>query len=235
MGRYMELQRDGSVVVMTLTRGDEANTFRRDVLEEYLETFDEIENTEGNLALLITSNSPKYWCTGIDLEWLSTQPKEYFLEFASLMDRVFLRAALLNLPTVGCLTGHTFAGGAILASALDFRFMREDRGWFCFPEVDIKIPFSLLMQEIVEMLPNPHAVKELILTGRRIGGREAAELRIVDGAYPPEELFEKSLEYAHMLSQKDRKTYTQIKHTWRRSILRLKKAVLEGTVSFHEI
>lgn len=235
MGRYMELQREGSVIVMTLTRGEEANTFRQDVLEEYLETFDEIERMEGNLALLITSNSQKYWCTGIDLEWLSGQPKEYFLEFASLMDKVFLRAALLNLPTVGCLTGHTFAGGAILASALDFRFMREDRGWFCFPEVDIKIPFSLLMQEIVEMLPNPHAVKELILTGRRIGGREAAELRIVDGAYSADELFDKSLEYAHMLSGKDRETYTRIKHTWRRSILRLKKAVLEGTRSFHEI
>ncbi len=228
MGSFMHLERDGSVFILTLTNGDNANTFTEDVLREYLEVFDEIEASSGNCALVITSNSPKYWCTGINLDWLKQQPREYFLEFASLMDRVYLKAALLNLPTVGCLTGHTFAGGAILAASLDFRFMREDRGWFCFPEVDIQIPFSMLMQEVVEMLPNPHAVKELILTGKRIGGREAAELKIVDGAYPIDELFDRAFEYAEMLAQKDRKTYTRIKHTWRRSILRLKEAVLKG-------
>ncbi len=228
MGSYMDLRKEGSVLVLTLTNGDEANTFTEEVLKEYLEVFDEIEATPGNASLVITSNSPKYWCTGINLDWLKEKPKEYFLEFASLMDKVYLKATLLNLPTVGCLTGHTFAGGAILAAALDFRFMREDRGWFCFPEVDLQIPFSMLMQEIVEMLPNPHAVRELILTGKRIGGHEAAELKIVDGAYPPDELFEKTMEFARMLAEKDRGTYTRIKHTWRRNILRLKDAVLKG-------
>ena len=50
---------------------------------------------------------------------------------------------------------HAYAGGALIASACDFRTMRADRGRFCFPEVDIKIPFTPIMTEIVRLLPNP--------------------------------------------------------------------------------
>ena len=224
----MELTKDGSVFVLTLTNGHGANTFTKDVLEEYLEVFDRIEATKENASLVITSNSSKFWCTGINLDWLREQPREYFMEFAKLMDRVYFRAALLNLPTIGCLTGHTFAGGAILSAALDFRFMREDRGWFCLPEVDIRIPFTLLMQEVVETLPNRRAVKDLILTGARIGGKEAADLGIVDGAFSEAELFPKTMDFARKMAEKDRETYTKIKHNWRRRIAALRDVVMGG-------
>ncbi len=222
---FMDLSKDGSVFVLTLTDGENGNTFTDEVLTTYLEVFDRIEATTENAALVITSNSPKFWCTGINLDWLRGRPREYFIEFATLMDRVYIRAALLNLPTIGCLTGHTFAGGAILASALDFRLMREDRGWFCFPEVDLKIPFTLVMQEVIEMLPNHGALKELILTGRRMGGREAAARGIVDDAVSEAELFPRAMEQARLLAQKDRDTYTKIKRNWRRRIVALRDAV----------
>ncbi len=223
--KFMELSKDGSVFILTLTNGENGNTFTEEVLLEYLEVFDQIESTKENASLVITSNSSKFWCTGIDLEWLSKQPKGYIAEFAKLMDRLYLRASLLNLPTIGCLTGHTFAGGAILASALDFRFMREDRGWFCFPEVDIKIPFTLVMQEVIETLPGRKALRDLILTGYRMGGREAWQRDIVDGAFSESELFPKTMEFAKMMAEKDRETYTKIKHNFRRNIVALKKVV----------
>ncbi len=207
----MELTKEGPVFVLTLTNGAQANTLTAEVVSEYHRVLDELEACDGNASLVVTSSDAKYWCNGIDLDWIVTQPPDYFPRFAELLDDLYLRFALLNLPTVACLTGHTYAGGALLAATFDFRLMREDRGFFCLPEVDIKIPFSKVMHEILRLFPDQYGLGELLLTGRRIGGAEAARMRIVCGAYPADELFDKALEMATMLAGKDRATYGSIK------------------------
>jgi len=214
----LDLTKEGSVYIVTMTDLEHSNTFTAKVFEQHHDVLNEIGASTDNCAVLLTSNDSKSWSQGINLEWLQAQPKGYDPQFKALMDAFLLRWALLDCPTVGCLNGHTFAGGAILASALDFRIMREDRGWFCFSEVDVKVPLTHTMHEVVDLLPNPRALKDLLLTGKKIGGREAAELGIVDRAYPQETLFEKSMELAQMLAGKDRSTYGTIKRRMRRRL-----------------
>lgn len=221
----MELEKKGDVYVLSLTNGEKANTFTEDVINEYNSVLDELELLPGNAALLITSTDPKFWANGIDLEWMKTRPANYFLHFATLLDRLFLRFALLNMPTVGCLTGHTYGGAAILAATFDFRVMRADRGFFCYPGIDIKISFTPIVQQIIKLLPDQQAVTELVLTGRRVGGEEALKMKIVSAIYPEETLFPKALELAQFLSQKDRKTYTKLKRGMRSDLLCLQQTL----------
>ena len=77
---------------------------------------------------------------GLDIDWISSKNKFEFKNILSNIEEIFIRWALLGIPTVGCLTGHCIAGGAVFASVMDFRIMRTDRGWFAFNEIDIKIP-----------------------------------------------------------------------------------------------
>ena len=219
----MELKKEGSVYILSLVNGAKANTFTEDIISEYHAVLDELEASDGNAALLITSTDSKFWSNGIDLEWLITKPANYFVQFAFLLDRLYLRFALLNMPTVGCLTGHTYAGAAVLATTLDFRLMRADRGFFCLPEIDIKIPFSPIMQQVLKLLPDHQALTELVLTGKRVGGEEAMKMKIVSGAYPEGELFPKSMELAKFLAQKDRKTYTKLKRDMRCNLVALQQ------------
>lgn len=217
----MELSQDGSLYILTLTNGKNANTLTADVVAEYNVVLDELEAKEGSMALLVTSSDDKFFCNGINLDWIVTQPPTYFLQFASLLDRLYLRFALADFPVVGCLTGHTYAGGALLAATFDFRFMREDKGFFCLPEVDIRIPFSPIMHEILRLFPDGQALGELLLTGRRIGGKEAQKMQIVHQAYPQDELWNKTVELARFLAAKDRKTYASIKRGFRRHLTTL--------------
>jgi enoyl-CoA hydratase/carnithine racemase len=129
----MELTKEGAVYVLTLTNGAGANTLTEDVVNEYHEILDVLEASTDNGAFILTSNDSKIWCNGVNLEWILKQPHDYFPKFVQILDELFLRFALLNMPAVGCLTGHTYAGGAVLATTLDFRLMREDKGFFCFP------------------------------------------------------------------------------------------------------
>jgi len=215
----MELTRDGDVHVLTLTNGTQENRFTEDVINEYEAALDALEAYEGNTALVITSNDPKFWSNGINLQWFMTQPPDYYPGFGRMLDKMFMRFALLNMPTLGCLTGHAYAGGALLAATLDFRFMRSDRGFFCYPEVDIRIPFTPIMHQVLDLLPDRLALTELLLTGRRISGIEAQAKQIVLAAYPAEELWGKAMEMARMLAIKDRRTYTTIKHNMRQALV----------------
>ena len=219
----MELKKEGAVFVLSLTNGAKANTITDDVIAEYAAVLDELETAPGNAALVITSTDPKYWSNGIDREWLITKPPGYLTQLASSLDRLYLRMALLNMPTVGCLNGHTYAAAAILAATFDFRLMRADRGYFCFPEVDIHIPFTPVIHRIVDSLADRPVITELVLTGKRIGGEEALKMKVVSAIYPEETLLPKAMEMAEFLSRKDRKMYTKLKRNMRLNLVRLQQ------------
>jgi Delta3-Delta2-enoyl-CoA isomerase len=77
------------------------------------------------------------------------------------------------------MNGHAFGGGAILACACDFRFMKSDRGFFCFPEIDISIPFLPGMLAIIEKSIPYYKMEELVFTGKRTGATELAAHHVV--------------------------------------------------------
>ena len=140
------------------------------------------------------------------------------------LEEVFGRWALIPLPTVACINGHCMAGGAILASAMDFRIMRADRGWFAFTEIDVRIPLSPILYMIADLLPNKQSLKNLLLTGRRIGGIDAEKLGIVDESHLNEKLTPRAIEIAEELASKDFRTYITMKQLLKQNLYqKLKK------------
>lgn len=220
---FMQLEKRGAVYVLTLTNGDRDNTFNPEVLQEYHRVLDRIEDHPDNAALLITSSHAKTFCNGIDLPWLLTQTPEGFREFVTELENVLLRIALLNLPVIAAINGNCYAGGAILASACDFRFMREDRGRFCFSEVNIKIPFTQVMVDIIQLLPDAQSLRDLALTGKAVGGIEAYKMKVADRIYGEAVLFSEALAFAESMAEKHRATYATIKHSFRPRLVKTAK------------
>ncbi|OUS23593.1 hypothetical protein A9Q99_26445 [Gammaproteobacteria bacterium 45_16_T64] len=216
----MDLRLEGNVHILTLTNSENDNTFTLDVLNEYLAALDEVESYKGNTALVVTCEHEKTWSNGINLPWMTSQSADDVKIFVNTLEEVFYRVAMLNAPTIACINGNCYAGGAILASAFDFKIMRSDRGRFCYPEVNIKIPFTELMIDIIDLIPNKHALKHLALTGIAKTGAECLEDQIVDALYPMNELQAATLAYATELATKDRGTYTTIKRSMRKNIAR---------------
>ncbi|MFC4160501.1 enoyl-CoA hydratase/isomerase family protein [Chitinimonas lacunae] len=217
----IQLDRDGAVWTLTLANGE--NRLDDEVLTQWHAALDTVVAEPGNGALVITSADPKFWSNGIDLKFIESSGGIPFLmqEFVPRVDRLLRRLALFELPTVAALGGHTYAGGALLASACDFRVMRSDRGWFCFPEIDLKLPLTETMVEVIRLLPNPQLGWEMAMTGRPVGGDEAARLGLVDEAVAGEEVLAAALVRARELAKKDRQTYATIKRRWRRDMAAL--------------
>lgn len=214
----MNLELKDGVHVLTLTNGENENAFTIDVLNEYLAAFKEVEAYKGNTALLVTSDDPKTFTNGIDLKWYmgGIATAEEREAFPDTIDKVLVQLSTLNCPTVVCINGNAYAGGALLASCGDFRVMRSDRGRFCFPEVNINIPFRPKMHTLLDLFPNQQIIKEMTLLGTPKTGEECLAAGLVDYLYPQESLQEEAFKLAKTLKTKNRNTYTTIKHGLRR-------------------
>jgi enoyl-CoA hydratase/carnithine racemase len=202
-----KLDRDGDVYVLNL--GDTENRFHPDWLAEVGLLLDEVAAAEGPRALVTTSTG-KFYSNGLDLDWLQANTDQAGAYVGS-VHALFARVLTLPVPTVAALGGHVFAAGAMFSLAHDFRVMRADRGFFCLPEVDIHIPFTPGMAALIQGRLHPQVAHEVMTTGRRYGGQDAADALIVDRAVAEDEVLSTALEIARPLAAKAGPTLAAIK------------------------
>ena len=195
----------GHVATLTMKNGE--NRHNPLFAKEMLSALDTIKSNEDCKALVITSNDEKCFSLGIDTDWLMPATKagrtEEIKQFMYDMDEVFKTLLLFPLPVIAAINGHAFGNGAILACACDFRFMRSDKGFFCFPEVDLSIPFLPGMIEFVKKAIPYYRFNEMKLSGRRVSGKELENDHVVENAYETDEaLMEGALNYAKSFDKK---------------------------------
>jgi enoyl-CoA hydratase/carnithine racemase len=204
-----ELTQQDAVHVLDL--GDNENRFSADWLKNVHALLDTVaEGTEP--AVLVTTGTGKFYSNGLDLEWLlahGDQAQQYIND----VQELFARVLTLPVPTVAAVNGHAFGAGAMLAMAHDFRVMRADRGYFCFPEADINIPFTPGMAALIQGKLTPAAAVASMTTGRRFGGPAARELGLVDDVATEAELLGHASGLVRELAGKDRGTLGAIKAT----------------------
>ncbi|RBY89882.1 enoyl-CoA hydratase-related protein [Blastococcus sp. TF02A-26] len=172
------LERSGDVFVLDL--GDTENRFSPDWLAAVGAALDEVESADGPRALVTTATG-KFFSNGLDLDWLGAHPDRHEGYVAD-VHGLFARVLALPLITVAALQGHTFAAGAMLSLAHDFRVMRADRGFWCLPEADIGIPFTRGMSALIQARLAPQTAHEAMTTARRYGGEDARAAGIVGSA-----------------------------------------------------
>jgi enoyl-CoA hydratase/carnithine racemase len=198
---------EGDVRVIDL--GDGENRLDRDALGSLHRLLDEVEAAPAPRAL-VTTASGKFWCNGFDTGWMSQHPDEVDALFDDLR-ALMARLMLLPVPSVAAVQGHAFAAGAMLAFAHDFRVMREDRGYFCLPEIDLKRALSAPSVAVVRAKVSPSLLPELLIAARRYSGPDALAAGIVHAVAPGDGVRAAAIELAGSLAAKDPATLGVLK------------------------
>ncbi|HQC45896.1 MAG TPA: enoyl-CoA hydratase/isomerase family protein [Myxococcota bacterium] len=181
----IDWERHESVAVVCWNDGE--NRHNPDTIRLFLNILDDIEDSPEVRAVVIASKDQKNWSQGIDLDWISAAMADKtrhdeVREFLHSLNRVYARLLTYPMPVIAAINGHAFGNGAILACACDFRFMRSDRGFFCFPEVDIGIPFFPGMMAVMGKAIPGWQLNQMTLTGRRVTGSELEASHVVEKA-----------------------------------------------------
>jgi Delta3-Delta2-enoyl-CoA isomerase len=202
-----ELGRAGDVHLLDLGGGE--NRLDRDAVRHLHHLLDEVESSPPPRALA-TVASGKFWCNGFDQDWMAAHPDQIDQLLQDFRD-LLARLVTFPVPTVAGLQGHAFAAGAMLALAHDFRVVREDRGYFCLPEIDLRRALSPASIALVQAKVPPPVVPELLIAGRRYGGADAVHAGLASGAAPADDLRARAVELAASLADKDPPTLAAVK------------------------
>ncbi|SPM39819.1 Enoyl-CoA hydratase/carnithine racemase [Mycobacterium numidiamassiliense] len=201
----------GTIAVLEL--GTDENRFS----PEWLETIDtHLDAAETEAQALVTTGVGKFYSYGLDLDWLgaNTDRGEWYV---GTVQKLFARILAFPLPTLAAVNGHAFGAGAMLAIAHDYRIMRSDRGYFCFPEVDIPIPFTPGMAALIQAKLPPQTAVTAMTTGHRYGGPEAAAAAVVDDTATEGEIIDAAVNRITPIAGKDPGTVGAIKSTMYRN------------------
>ena len=136
--QHLALTRHSTIYILTLRKPPE-NRLNSVLCQEIIRALHRITTLIGPNApgaLVTTSESQKFFSTGLDLDEPDTNP------FANTDGFYPMLAALLDFPfpTVACVTGHAFGGACPFALAHDWRVMNSERGFFCMVSFAICLP-----------------------------------------------------------------------------------------------
>lgn len=213
----VKLDRKDDVFVLTMDNAE--NRMNQEWLDGMNSALDQVDKAPDPLSL-VTTGHDKFFSNGLDLEWIMGSGVD-MPRFVADVERLFARVLAAPYITVAACNGHTFAAGAMLALCHDFRVMRSDRGFFCLPEVDIKIPFTPGMNSLIMSRMPVTSAHQVMVTGTRLGGEEAEQLHIVHQAVGADEVLTTAVAIASEHGGKDRNTLATIKERMYEETIRL--------------
>jgi Delta3-Delta2-enoyl-CoA isomerase len=201
----IDLSRDDTVAVISMNNGE--NRHNLDFANRMLEVLDQVKKDTSVTAVVLTSGDAKNFSQGVDVQWLmgrmNEKDSDSIKEWMHKMNEVFKALLLFPVPVIAAINGHAYGNGAIISCACDFRFMKSDRGFFCFPEIDLGIPFLPGMIEFVKKAFPYYKFQEMAFTGRRVTAAELESHHVIEKACTDQdELMKEAVAFAKSFKKK---------------------------------
>lgn len=211
----IDLRRDGDVFILRLDGGE--NRFDAPALSAWNEALDQVEKVEGPKAL-VTTGTGKFYSNGLDLDYMASEgvdPGGYVKSVLAVIGRVLAFPAY----TVAGINGHAFGAGALIALAHDSRVMRADRGYFCMPESDMRLPLHPGMTALLKARLPVQTAHDVIVTGTRYAAADAHAQRIVDHVAAETDVVPRAVELARALVAKAHPVLGRLKRDLHQPVL----------------
>lgn len=172
---WIGVEHDDGVAHLTLSRPP-VNQFDTELLRGILDAVERLG--EETRALVVSSTVEGLFAAGGDIPWMASAPVEEQLPFVKLCQDCYSSFERVPFPTIAAIEGHCLGGGLELSLGCDIRVAAENAS-LGLPEATVGlIAGAGGTQRLVRAIGQGLA-RDMLLTGRRISGAEAAAFGIV--------------------------------------------------------
>jgi len=195
------VEKDEGVATVQINRPDALNALNTRVLEDLQSCFDELENDENVLVIVITGSGEKAFVAGADIGEMVDLDSSGGRDFGIRGHATLNRIERCPKPVIAAINGFALGGGCELAMACDIRYASE-RAKFGQPEVNLGIIPGFAGTQRLPRLVSKGKAKEMIFSGNIISAQEALEIGLVDRVFAPEQLQEEAGKLARTITTK---------------------------------
>jgi enoyl-CoA hydratase/carnithine racemase len=194
-------RRDNGVVVLTLARPDRRNAMTGELTSAFADAIALLKPDRTARCVVVTGEGSAF-CAGGDLSWIGESPD---MSVDAIRDRMlpFYRTWLsirdLEVPSIAAVNGHAIGAGLCLALACDLRYAARGAK-LSAPFTQLGMHAGMAATWLLPEVVGIAAARELLFTGRAVGGDEALRLGLLNGVYEAEALLDSVLDLADRIA-----------------------------------
>ena len=204
------LHKDGPVAIVRLAKGI-TNAIGMQLVNDLRAKVAEVRDDPEARALMLTSESDRFFSIGLDIPELIEYDKAQFTQFIQLFDQLCIELYSMPKPTVIAIRGHATAGGAILALTGDHRVMTTGRVAMGLNEVRLGVTVPLPADKMLRDLVGNRIARDVMEVGDLFNPQELLAMGLVDEVVPPDEVLFIARELATSLAASPTEAYAAIK------------------------
>jgi cyclohexa-1,5-dienecarbonyl-CoA hydratase len=152
------------------------------MMQELAEALKDLD-AHPDISTIVFAGDGKAFSAGVDVAAHTPDKVEQMLARFHAVIRALVATKKV---TIAAVHGHCLGGGAELAMVCDMVYTTQDAQWG-FPEITLACYPPVACTALAALVGQKRAA-ELILTGRIIGGKEAAEIGLANRSVPENEL-----------------------------------------------
>lgn len=186
---HTQYETDGPVATLVFNRPDARNAMTWEMYEALVEACERVDRDETIRVLILRGAGGKAFIAGTDIsQFQNFNNRDDGLKYEERIDHVLDRLERVTKPTIAQVEGVAAGGGCAIALTCDLRVAT--------PQARFGIPIARTLgnclsgasySRLLDVI-GPGASKDLLFTGRLIGGVEAQVLGIVNRLVPAAEI-----------------------------------------------
>ena len=194
--------RKGAVGEIRFNRPQRLNAVVTEFYEEILDALDKAEQ-DPEVRVVVLTGEGRAFCVGADLkehgkgERTEMQKLEYLNRGNDVCERLYRHQKVV----IAAVNGFALGAGAEMSCSSDFILMKAS-AQIGFPEISIGTHVGGAVTEILPRLVGLAKARELIMTGRRIGGDEALAIGLATRVFPDDDFEAGVTAFAYEIASK---------------------------------
>ncbi|SEF73953.1 enoyl-CoA hydratase [Halpernia humi] len=199
--QFLNISKKNFVSSITINKPESLNALNKTIIEELSNAFSAINEDKTCRAVILTGAGEKSFVAGADIKEFSDFGSEKAEDLArNGQNKLFNKIENLSKPVIAAVNGFALGGGLELAMSCHIRYASENAR-LGLPEVTLGLIPGYGGTQRLPKLVGKGMANEMIFSAKMISAQKAKEIGLVNEVFSSEELLDKCMELANIISR----------------------------------